>query len=136
MDTDNFIRHDMNDSILHHLTQTLVLIPIAAGIAGLSSFFGLFGLANKRFGTIMMAIFAFLAFLVSLVAWVLEMVLFSIWRRRIRESSGDNAADYGHANWIVLGGVVALFLAFVFASCGCCGRYKHKHHHHRSRNDF
>ena len=55
----------------HDLTDTLILNPVTAGLAGLAVLFGLCGAAYHRPGTILMAIAALLAFLVTLVAWVL-----------------------------------------------------------------
>ena len=62
-----------------------------------------------------------LAFLVTLVVWVVEMVLFGVARERMRDRGLD--ASWGNANWLVLGALVALFLAFFASLCGSFGRY-------------
>ena len=66
-----------------------------------------------------------LAFLVTLVAWVIEMVLFGVARHRMRDR-GINAT-WGNANWLVLGALVALFIAFFVSLCGSFGRYRKSH---------
>ena len=53
--------------------------------------------------------------------WVVEMVLFGVARDRMRDRG--LAASWGNANWLVLGALVALFLAFFASLCGSFGRY-------------
>jgi 4-amino-4-deoxy-L-arabinose transferase-like glycosyltransferase len=63
-----------------------------------------------------------LALLVTLVAWVLAMALFGLARRRYREDGAS--AQYGNANWMTLGALVALGLGFCTSAVGSFGRYK------------
>ena len=95
--------------------------PTAAGLSGLAVLFGLCGAAYHRAGTIFMMLVSALAFLVTLVVWVVEMVLFGVARDRMRDRG--LAASWGNANWLVLGALVALFLAFFASLCGSFGRY-------------
>lgn len=131
----------MNGHLFHNLTAVLILIPIgmslsshptyphmltipsAAGLSGLSVLFGLCGAAYHRAGTVFMTLLSALAFLVTLVAWVIEMVLFGVARNHLRDRGID--AKWGNANWIVLGALVALFLAFFASLCGSFGRYSY-----------
>ncbi|KAI0745508.1 pali-domain-containing protein [Earliella scabrosa] len=115
----------LNGRLFHNLTYTLILIPIAAGLAGFSVLFGLCGAAYHRVGTIFMTLVSALAFLVTLVAWVLEMVLFGVARNHMRDAGFD--ATWGNANWLVLGALVALFLGFFASLCGSFGRYSGRH---------
>lgn len=69
-----------------------------------------------------MTLVSALAFLATLVAWVIEMVLFGVARSHIR-GRGD-IANYGNANWLVLGAFVALFFAFFASACGVFGSYR------------
>ena len=92
-----------------------------AGLSGIAVLFGLCGAAYHRAGTIFMTLISALAFLVTLVAWVVEMVLFGIAREHMRDRGID--ATWGNANWLVLGALVALFLGFFAALCGSFGRY-------------
>ncbi|EKM54324.1 uncharacterized protein PHACADRAFT_258107 [Phanerochaete carnosa HHB-10118-sp] len=113
---------ELNDSTFYRLTQTLILIPIAAGLAGLAFLFGVCGAGYHRVGTILMSLVSALAMLITLVAWILEMVLFGIAHHHSRER-GVNAT-WGNANWLVLGALVALFIGFVTATCGVFGSYR------------
>ena len=112
---------------MHNLTDTLILHPIAAGLAGIAVLFGLCGAAYHRSGTILMAIAALLAFLVTLVVWVIDMALFGIVRHHVRSETGSDAsAQYGNANWLTLGALVALALSFCLGVCGTFGSYRRR----------
>jgi len=112
----------LNTDVLHNLTETLILYPIAAGLTGLGFLFGLCGASYHRAGTVLMTLTTSLALLVTLVVWVLEMALFGIARDRIRDQ-GINA-QFGNANWIGLGALVALALGVCAGACGVFGRYR------------
>lgn len=90
-----------------------------------------------------MTLTAALAFLTTLVAWVLDMVLFGIARNRFRDN-GFNS-QYGNATWMTLGATVSTFqqplttlcsyvhtpqasllLAFCTAALGVCGPYRRR----------
>ncbi|OCH93092.1 pali-domain-containing protein [Obba rivulosa] len=114
----------VNDGLFFNLTCVLVLIPVSAGLAGIAWLFGLCGAAYHRVGTIFMTLVSALAFLTCLVVWVIEMSLFGIVRHHVRERGGS--ANWGNANWLVLGALVALFLAFFASLCGSFGRYRNR----------
>ncbi|KAI5824212.1 hypothetical protein K523DRAFT_315668 [Schizophyllum commune Tattone D] len=100
-------------SHLHALTYTLVLYPIATGISASALVAGVGATHNRRAGTIIMTLLAGLALLLALAAWVLSMVLFGTARSRFDEQGID--AAWGNANWVGLGALVALLVAFVAA---------------------
>ncbi|KAJ3737418.1 actin cortical patch SUR7/pH-response regulator pali [Lentinula guzmanii] len=112
----------LNTDIIHNLTKVLILYPIAAGISGLAVLFGLCGAAYHRVGTVMMLLATSLALIVTLIVWVIEMVLFGIARERFHDQNVD--AQYGNANWIGLGALVALALGVCASTCGVFGRYR------------
>ncbi|KZT71041.1 pali-domain-containing protein [Daedalea quercina L-15889] len=112
----------LNNDLFHNLTGALILVPIAAGLSGVAFLFGLCGAAYHRVGTVFMTLVSALAFLVTLVVWVIEMALFGVARDHVRNSGG--VADYENANWLVLGALVALFLAFFASLCGTFGSYR------------
>ncbi|KAH9948562.1 hypothetical protein B0H21DRAFT_727828 [Amylocystis lapponica] len=112
----------LNDKLFHNLTYVLVLIPVAAGLSGLAVLFGLCGVGYHRSGTVIMTLLSSLAFLVTLVVWVIEMSLFGIARHHVRERGGY--AEFGDANWLVLGALVSLFLGFFASMCGIFGSYR------------
>ncbi|KAF5391715.1 hypothetical protein D9757_001663 [Collybiopsis confluens] len=114
----------LNTNIIHNLTMTLILYPIAAGLSGLGVLFGICGAAYHRSGTILMLLTTTLALLVTLVVWVLEMALFGIARKRFRDQG--IAAEFGNANWLGLGALVALMLGVLASCCGVFGRYRRR----------
>lgn len=69
-----------------------------------------------------MTILAGLATLCTLVAWIISMSLFGTVRDRLR-SEGINA-NWGNANWLALGALVALLLGSCTAACGIFGHYR------------
>ncbi len=69
-----------------------------------------------------MTISSVIAFLVTLVAWIIDMILWGIVRDRIRDQGV--AAQYGNANWLTLGALAALVLSFCLGICGTFGNYR------------
>jgi Na+-translocating ferredoxin:NAD+ oxidoreductase RnfA subunit len=65
-----------------------------------------------------------LAAFVALVAFAIDMALFGIVRDRIRDYGVP--AQFGNANWLTLGALVALSLSFCASACGVPGRYRRK----------
>ncbi|TFY54200.1 hypothetical protein EVJ58_g8994 [Rhodofomes roseus] len=112
----------LNDGLFHNLTIALILVPIAAGLSGIAFLFGLCGAGYHRVGTVLMTLVSALAFLITLIVWIIEMALFGIARDHVRERGG--VATYQNANWLVLGALVALFLAFFASLCGTFGSYR------------
>jgi hypothetical protein len=104
-----------------------VLHPVAAGLSAIAVLFGLCGAAYHRFGTVMMSLTAAVAALVTLIAWVIDMVLWGIARDRIRhDGPAGSTANYGNANWLTLGALVALMIGFCASGLGVCGRYSRR----------
>jgi len=117
----------LNSAVIHNLTFVMVLHPVAAGLAAIAVIFGLCGAAYSRIGTIMMTLLSAVAFLVTLIAWIVDMVLWGIARDRIRhDGPPGSTAQYGNANWLTLGALIALALGFCAASCGSFGRYSRR----------
>lgn len=69
-----------------------------------------------------MSLAASLAAIVTLVAWILEMVLFGVVKGDYKDSG--STAQYGNANWIVLGALAALWVGACVAGCGVFGSYR------------
>ena len=136
----------LNTTVLRNLTKVLILHPIgqspaftqqrnrlrpdllllllAAGLAGLAFLFGLCGVRYHRSGTIMMSVFSALANLTALVVFVIDMVLWGIARNRLRGLG--LTAQYGNANWLTLGAVVALACGYCVAACAIFGNYRRR----------
>jgi len=113
---------NLNTRIIHNLTFTLILHPIAAGLSGLALLFGLCGASYHRVGTILMSLLSGLAGMITLSVWIIDMVLFGVTRHRYREQ--NIPAQFGNANWLTLGALVALVLGFCASACGVFGRYR------------
>ncbi|KAK4683678.1 hypothetical protein P7C73_g6553, partial [Tremellales sp. Uapishka_1] len=129
----------LNSQVLHNLTYTLIIHPIAGFFAFLSVLFGLLGIAAaSRVCTIFMALTGAIAAFLALVIFVIDMVLWNIVKNRIVDagyhatlvrlplSSRSEFAltsPQGNANWLTVGAVVALFLSFCTSVCGACGRF-------------
>jgi len=111
-------------SHLHTLTCTLILHPIAAGLSGLAVLFGLCGAEYHRSGTVLMALSSSLAALVTLVAFILDITLFSIARHEFRKFGWS--AQFGNALWLTLGALGALALGFCTSTFGIFGAYRRR----------
>ncbi|KIJ50132.1 hypothetical protein M422DRAFT_98755, partial [Sphaerobolus stellatus SS14] len=107
----------LNNDVIHSLTFVLILHPIATGFAGLAVLFGLCGTAYSRIGTIFMTLTATLGLLVALIAWVIA-------RSHFRDVGAS--AQYGNANWLALGALIALILAFCAGAIRSCGNYRRR----------
>ncbi|KAF8609969.1 pali-domain-containing protein [Ceratobasidium sp. AG-I] len=114
----------LNTNVIHNLTYVMVLHPVAAGLAGLAVIFGLCGAAYSRVGTIFMSLAAALATLCTLVVFIIDMVLWGMARNRIRDQGAQ--ANYGNANWMVVGALAALLLGFCSSVIGSCGNYRRR----------
>ena len=114
----------MSSSTIHNLTFTLILHPIAAGLSGLAVLFGICGADYYRSGTVFMALSSSLAALVTLVAFILDVALFSIARHDFRKLGWSS--QYGNAIWLTLGALAALALGFCTSTFGIFGSYKRR----------
>lgn len=112
----------MNSNILHNLSKTLILHPIAGLLSFLAFLFGLLGVgAASRAATIMMAILSFFGALVGLVIFVIDMVLWNVLKNRLQDNGVT--ASLGNANWLTVGAVAAMILAMCASFFGACGRF-------------
>ncbi|KIM45467.1 hypothetical protein M413DRAFT_341356 [Hebeloma cylindrosporum] len=118
-----FTNGHMNSTILHNLTKTLILH--ALGMAGFAFFFGIIAAAaHVRICAVIMTLLAGFGMMTTFVAWVIDMILFGIARQRYRNDG--NISQYGNANWLTLGALVALTLGFCTSTCSIFGRYRRK----------
>lgn len=79
-------------------------------------------MSHHRSGTVFMTLVTGLAAITTLVAWVIDMSLFGVARTQFRDQG--YSAQYGNANWLTLGALIALLLGFVASTVGIFGRYK------------
>lgn len=71
-----------------------------------------------------MALSSSLAALVTFVAFILDLVLFSIARHEFRKLAWSS--QYGNAIWLTLGALVALALGFCTSTVGVFGSYRRR----------
>ncbi|KAJ6593875.1 pali-domain-containing protein [Mycena capillaripes] len=116
---------NLNTPVFLNLTRTLILHPIAAGLAGSAFLSGLSGLSCHRGGTVIMVLLAAFTTVISLMSFLFDMVLFGIARRQFRDQGIPS--QYGNACWLTLGALVAIFLGFSTAAGGMFARYKKPH---------
>jgi hypothetical protein len=117
----------LSSSTIHNLTYTLILHPIAAGLSGFAVIFGICGSDYNRSGIVLMALSSSLAALVTLIAFILDVALFSIARHEFRKLGGSS--QYGNAMWLTLGALVALALGFCTSTVGVFGSYRRRRYY-------
>ncbi|KAJ7218089.1 pali-domain-containing protein [Mycena pura] len=118
----DFNDRTLNTPLFRNLARTLILHPIAAGLAGLAFLSGVCGATYHRAGTVTMVLLAAIGFVVCLLAFICDMVLFGIARDSfIRQGI---QSQYGNACWLTLAALVALLLGFSTAAYGVLARYK------------
>lgn len=117
----------MASSTIHNLTYTLILHPIAAALSAFAVLFGVCGSEYHRSGTVLMALCSSLAALVTLVAFVLDIVLFTIARHEFRKLGWSS--EYGNAIWLTLGALGALLLGFCTSTIGIFGSYRRRRYY-------
>lgn len=71
-----------------------------------------------------MSLVSGLAFLCTLIAWIIDMVLWGIARNVLRDNGVS--AQYGNANWLTLGALISLFIGFFAGACGIFGSYRRR----------
>ncbi|WVF67285.1 hypothetical protein IAT40_002035 [Kwoniella sp. CBS 6097] len=112
----------LNSKVLHNLTYTMILHPIAGGFAFFALVFGLLGIcAASRIATIFMSLLAAFGALVTLVVFVIDMVLWNVLKNRLQDAGYP--AGLGNANWFTIGAFAALALSMCTSACGACGRF-------------
>ena len=85
-----FSNLNINSTVLHNLTYTLVLHPIAGFFALLALLSGILGAAAaSRVSTVFMSIFAFIGWIITLVVFVIDMVLWNVIKERIHSAGGE-----------------------------------------------
>ena len=116
------LEHRWTNTTLNHLTNALILHPIAMGIA----FFAfLITLCADRLGFICAALIAFFAFVVSLVALIFDFVIFGIVKREINNNT-TGSAEYGVAIWLTLAATIVLFFSVFIVFFSCCTGMRNK----------
>lgn len=109
----------IGDQVSKGLTYVLVAIPIAAGLGLLAFLLGLVAHIRECGGTCLTTFVASLGSTIGLIAFVFQLVVTIILKKRIESSSVGGTASFGNAIWLTLVGSLCL----TFSSCFfCCGR--------------
>ncbi|EGG05913.1 uncharacterized protein MELLADRAFT_87634 [Melampsora larici-populina 98AG31] len=121
----------ISSTVLKNLTYVLILHPIAAGLAVLAVIFGLLSHIREFSRTCWTSFFASLATTVALIAFVFDIVAFSIAKSKIVEAAtnavGTNA-QLGLNVWLTLAAWVALASSSCFFCVGRCLIRKRRRH--------
>lgn len=116
------VNYSYTSSALYHLTQIMILHPIAGALALIAMLWGFLGVCcASRACTILMSLTSFLALLAGLVVLGCDLALWIILRNHFNDNGAS--AKLGNALWITVGAVAALILATCTAACGSCGRF-------------
>jgi len=110
------------------LIGSLVLNPIAAGLAGISLFFAFFAwLASSRFLEIVTFLIVTLAGLCAWIAFWLDLALALVGKHRIKDHThGAYDGHLGRAIWVALAGAIVLSIANCSAGVAMFGRYSQR----------
>ncbi|KAH8930169.1 pali-domain-containing protein [Atractiella rhizophila] len=117
------------NSLIKGLTYALVIHPVAAAFGGIASILGLLSLIREFSGTCFTTCFASFAASFAWLAFIFDIITFSIAKSRINSSdTGDSTtvnAQLGNAIWLTLTAAILLSLSGCFFGCGrCCIRQR------------
>lgn len=114
-----------NTKVIRNLTKVMILHPIATGIVFLAC---LLGLAAGVCGSFMGSFVGMIGFLVTLVALVVDFVLFAIVHNKINDDDNDTGAtaSYGPGIWTVVASAVCSLLGTLLLFFSCCSGRMHQ----------
>jgi len=101
----------INDRRLTGITYALVLHPVSAVLAFLSLVFSICGLKRRAFAILATGTFV-IGSLTTVVAFAVDMVLWSVVKRDVEVPAFGRYAEFGAANWLV----VPAFIFFIGGS--------------------
>jgi hypothetical protein len=107
----------------HGLTVVLVLHPIACGLALLTLLLSLLMArptsGTTRFSALMTTLAALISAILTTVIFIIDVVLVAVVNKRVKdETHGAVGLGWGNGVWMVLGAMIALWLALLGATCG------------------
>lgn len=131
---------DIQDAVTRTTTAAFVLNPIATAMAFVAFLFSLCMVRRNTFvagkhgntsvkttkvsrvGSLMTTLLSTLAALLTTVAFIINIVIVAIVRKRVRDTTDSLDFTWGNAVWMTLGAMVALWIACIGALWGtCCG---------------
>lgn len=118
------------------LTKVMILHPIVLGMSFLSF---LLALGAGVLGSFLAAMVSLLTFLVTLVALVIDFVLFAVVKEHINETKYDQAgsyAQYGIGIWTILAASVCSLLGAIIVFFTCCSQRMSRNRDMGAKNDY
>ncbi|BGP47082.1 hypothetical protein JCM10450v2_002934 [Rhodotorula kratochvilovae] len=110
----------LSNSVLKWITYLLILHPIAAGFGAISVIFGLLAHTRGMAGTTLSTCFASFAATFALLAFIFDMAVFIIAKKRIESSDVGGKAELGNAIWMTLAALILYAISGFFFGCGAC----------------
>ncbi|GAA5992744.1 hypothetical protein JCM10908_006912 [Rhodotorula pacifica] len=117
----------VSNAVLKWITYLLILHPIAAALAGLSTVMGLVAHLRGFGATCFTTCIASLAATVALLAFVFDIVVFLIAKNRIEAAASGESAQLGNAVWMTLAAMILLLTSGFFFGCGACIFRRQRH---------
>ncbi|ORY91666.1 SUR7/PalI family-domain-containing protein [Leucosporidium creatinivorum] len=107
-------------TLVKWLTYVLVLHPVAAAFALVSTILGLLAHIRGFQGTCFTTCFASFGATIALIAFAFDLGLFIVAKKRIESSSVGGSAQLGAALWMTLVAALMLMFSGCFFGCGKC----------------
>ncbi|KWU41618.1 pali-domain-containing protein [Rhodotorula sp. JG-1b] len=117
----------VSNAVLKWITYLLILHPIAAALAALSTLMGLVAHLRGFGATCFTTCIASLAATVALLAFVFDIVVFLIAKNRIESAASGESAELGNAVWMTLAAMILLLTSGFFFGCGACIFRRQRH---------
>ncbi|KAK4703856.1 hypothetical protein P7C70_g2354, partial [Phenoliferia sp. Uapishka_3] len=105
-------------ALVHSLTYVLVLHPIAAGFGGIALICGLLAHIREFAITGFTTCFAGFGATIGLIAFIFDIIIFSLAKKRIIAAGGT--ASLGNGIWMTLAGFLCLMFSGCFFGLGRC----------------
>lgn len=125
----------LSSGILKGLTYTMVLHPIAAGIAAAAGVFGLFSMCDGCMSPCLSGILTGLASTIACLAFAFDLATFLILKNRIHDADSSLNPKLGAAVWVALAGWIVILLGSCGLGAGLCRARRYYADRHRQRAD-
>ncbi|KAL5519477.1 hypothetical protein ACEPAH_1160 [Sanghuangporus vaninii] len=107
--------------VVKWITYALFVHVIALCAAGVSALFGLLAHVREMSMACCSTCVSGLAAVLALVAFVFDVVLFFVVKKRVQDlEGGENSAEFGSAVWMTLASAILLFFSGCVYACGRC----------------
>ncbi|GAA6029796.1 hypothetical protein JCM8097_001054 [Rhodosporidiobolus ruineniae] len=110
----------LSNSVLKWITYLFILHPIAAAFGIISTLCGLLAHMHNFAGTALTTCFASFAATIGLLAFIFDIVVAVIAKKRIESSDVGGSAELGNAIWMTLAATILYTLAGCFFGFGNC----------------